>query len=205
MPVHTTSLYIFSFAILFGIFSPVTAAEQPAATPPPAAAEAKAAEGKAADDKARQHSTTLDTRIQDLKKEVLDLNRDLFLLEEDLLFPANTQFNVFVSMDIGLLFDLNSVQLKLNDKIVASHLYTEREVNALKRGGVQRLYVGNLTSGEHEFIAYFNGRGTKNRDYKRATTIKVTKGTDPQYVELKISDSTVKQQPEFKVKVWDAH
>jgi hypothetical protein len=172
-----------------------------AAEPTPA----KTPDDKAGEAQARQHSTTLDTRIQGLKKEVLDLNRDLFLLEEDLLFPANTQFNVFVSMDIGLLFDLDSVQLKLNDKVVASHLYTEREVNALRRGGVQRLYVGNLTAGEHEFIAYFTGKGTKNRDYKRATTLKVTKGTDPQYVELKITDSTAKQQPEFQIKVWEAH
>lgn len=197
MPAHTTFISALSVALFFAAFSHVNAAEGEAATTP--------ADSKAADDKARQHSTTLDTRIQDLKKEVLDLNRDLFLLEEDLLFPANTQFSVFVSMDIGLLFDLDSIQLKLNDKIVASHLYTEREVNALRRGGVQRLYVGNLTSGEHEFVAYFIGKGTKNRDYKRATTIKVTKGTDPQYVELKIADNASKQQPEFVVKVWEAH
>lgn len=148
--------------------------------------------------------TTLDTQIQDLKKEVLDLNRDLFLLEEELLFPANTQFTVFVSMDIGLLFDLDSVQLKLDDQIVGNHLYTEREINALKRGGVHRFYMGNLTSGDHELIAFFVGKGPKDRDYKRGTTLKVTKGTEPQFVELKITDSESKLQPEFKVKVWEA-
>ncbi|MGD8925336.1 MAG: AraC family transcriptional regulator [Thioalkalispiraceae bacterium] len=148
--------------------------------------------------------TTLDTQIQDLKKEILDLNRDLFLLEEDLLFPANTQFNVFVSMDIGMTFDLDSVQLRLDDKVVGSHLYTERELKALKRGGVHRLYTGNLTSGEHELVAFFVGKGPKDRDYKRAATIKVTKGTDPQFVELKISDKESKHQPEFKIKVWEA-
>ncbi len=147
--------------------------------------------------------TTLDNQIQDLKKEVLDLNRDLFLLEEDLLFPANTQFTVFVSMDVGLTFELDSVQLKLNDQIVANHLYTEREVKALKRGGVHRFYTGNLTSGEHELVAFFVGKGPKDRDYKRATTLKVTKGPEPQFVELKISDSAAKYQPEFKVKVWE--
>lgn len=147
--------------------------------------------------------TTLDNQIQDLKKEVLDLNRDLFLLEEDLLFPANTQFTVFVSMDIGLTFDLDSVQLKLDDQVVANHLYTEREVKALKRGGVHRFYTGNLTSGEHELVAFFVGKGPKDRDYKRATTVKVTKGAEPQFVELKISDSQAKYQPEFQVKVWE--
>ena len=151
----------------------------------------------------RSTVTTLDNQIQDLKKEVLDLNRDLFLLEEDLLFPANTQFTVFVSMDIGMTFGLDAVQLRLDNQVVGNHLYTEREVNALKRGGVHRLYTGNLTSGEHELIAYFVGTGPKERDYKRATTIKVKKGTEPQFVELKISDSTAKYQPEFKVKVWE--
>jgi hypothetical protein len=189
--------------LLFFCASPVAlAADAAPATQAPVAA--KPTDDKALDDAARKHTSTLDTRVQSLKKEVLDLNRDLFLLEEDLLFPANTQFSVFVSMDIGLLFDLDSVELKLNDKIVSSHLYTEREVNALKRGGVQRLYTGNITSGEHEFIAYFTGRGPKARDYKRATTVKVKKGPAPQYVELKISDSTAKYQPEFKVKVWEA-
>lgn len=147
--------------------------------------------------------TTLDNQIQDLKKEVLDLNRDLFLLEEDLLFPANTQFTVFVSMDIGMTFDLDSVQLKLNDQIVGNHLYTERELKALKRGGVHRFYTGNLTSGEHELVAFFVGQGPKDRDYKRATTIKVKKSAEAQFIELKISDSVSKYQPEFKVKVWE--
>ena len=162
------------------------------------------AEGDAAGSGAPDRTvTTIDTRIQDLKKEILDLNRDLFLLEEDLLFPANTQFTVFVSVDIGLQFELDSIQLKLDDKVVASHLYTERELAALKRGGVQRFYIGNLTSGEHELVAFFVGKGPNNRDYKRGTTVKVNKGTEPQFVELKISDSTTKYQPEFKVKIWE--
>lgn len=148
--------------------------------------------------------TTLDTKIQDLKKEVLDLNRDLFLLEEDLLFPANTQFSVFVSMDVGMMFDLDSVQLKLDNTVVGSHLYTEREINALKRGGVQRFYIGNLTTGEHELVAFFVGKGPKDRDYKRGTTLKFTKGSAAQFVELKITDSQSKLQPEFKAKVWEA-
>lgn len=148
--------------------------------------------------------TNLDSQIQDLKKEVLELNRDLFLLEEDLLFPANTQFTVFVSMDVGTLFELDSVQLRINNQVVANHLYTEREVNALKRGGVQRLYMGNLTSGEHELVAFFVGKGPQDRDYKRGATLRVNKGSEPQFVELKITDSAAKHQPEFKAKVWEA-
>jgi len=154
-------------------------------------------------DNAASSQRALDNQIQDLKQQVLELNRDLFLLEEDLLFPANTQFSVFLSMDAGQLFELDSVQLKINDKVVANHLYTEREINALRRGGVQRLYIGNLASGKHELVAFFTGQGPSKRDYRRGTTVTIDKTTDPQYVELKISDNATKEQPEFNVKVWE--
>jgi hypothetical protein len=144
----------------------------------------------------------LDTRIQDVKRDAIQLNRDLLVLEEELLFPANTQLAVFVSMDVGKMFVLDSVQLKIDDKQVASYLYTPLEVQALHRGGVQRLYLGNLRTGEHELVAYFTGGGPHARDYKRAATIKFTKDTQAKYVELRIRDSMAKLQPEFDIKLW---
>lgn len=144
----------------------------------------------------------LDGRIQDAKSEVLDLNRDLMVLEEELLFPANTQIAVFVSMDVGKLFDLDSVQVKVDDKEVADYLYTPSEVMALHRGGVQRLYLGNLRSGQHELVAFFTGKGPHDRDYRRGTTIKFEKTTDAKYIELQIKDATQNLQPDFSVKVW---
>jgi hypothetical protein len=159
-------------------------------TPAPAAASASAA------------GTGLDTRIQDAKGDVIRLNRDLLVLEEELLFPANTQLALFVSMDVGKLFELDSVQVKIDDKLVANYLYTPAEVKALHRGGVQRVYIGSLRAGEHTLTAFFTGGGPHARDYKRATTLKFDKGTDPKYIELQIKDSTAKLQPEFDVKVW---
>jgi len=144
----------------------------------------------------------LDTRIQELKQEVLDLNRDLFVLEEELLFPANTQVAVFLSMDVGTFFALDSVELKLDNKTVTHYLYTERENAALLRGGVHRLYLGNLRTGKHELIATFTGKGTHERDYRRGTTLVFEKQTDPKFIELKIRDKEKKLQPEFEVKVW---
>ncbi len=147
--------------------------------------------------------SALDSEVQSLRREVVDLNRDLFMLEEDLLFPASTQVAVFVSMDIGTFFALDSVQLKVNDKEVANYLYTAREQDALKRGGVHRLWLGNLKAGEHEVVAFFTGQGTHERDYKRGTTLKVAKGVGAKYVELKISDKVSQLQPEFVVRVWE--
>lgn len=145
----------------------------------------------------------LDEQVQALKGEVLDLNRELFVLEEELLFPANTQVAVFLSMDVGEFFALDSVTLQVDDKEVANYLYTDNEVQALLRGGVHRLYVGNLKAGEHELIAVFTGRGPNQRDYRRGATLKVEKGVGAKYVELKISDREQRAQPEFLVKEWD--
>lgn len=146
---------------------------------------------------------SLDQEVQALKKEVLDLNRELFVLEEDLLFPANTQVAVFVSMDVGDFFALDSVTLKVDNKEVANYLYTEREAQALLKGGVHRVYIGNLKAGDHELLALFTGQGPHVRDYRRGATIKLTKGVGAKYVELKISDRATKEQPEFIVKEWE--
>ncbi len=152
---------------------------------------------------AEEKSPALEKQVQDLKKEVLELNKELFILEEDLLFPANTQFSIFLSMDVGNLFDLDSVQINIDGKNISNHLYTLREINALKKGGVQRIYLGNIASGEHELVAFFNGKGPRKRYYKRGTTIKIEKTSSPLFVELKIIDNLTKQQPEFKSKVWE--
>jgi hypothetical protein len=145
---------------------------------------------------------TLDSKIQDLKKEAVELNRDLFVLEEELLFPANTQVAVFVSLDVGKLFALDAVQVKLDDKVVANYLYTEREIEALRRGAVHRLYLGNLKTGKHELVAFFTGKGPHERDYKRGTTVQFEKGAEPKFFELQIRDKTANLQPEFQVKEW---
>jgi hypothetical protein len=167
-----------------------------AATPEFAPREDKGAEDRA-------EFRTLDEDVQGLKKQVLDLNRDLFLLEEELLFPSNTQTAVFVSMDVGEFFGLDSVELKIDNKAVANYLYTEREATALVKGGVQRLYIGNLKAGEHELVAVFTGGGPHARDYRRAASVKFEKGIGPKYIELTISDRESKMQPEFVVKEWE--
>jgi hypothetical protein len=182
-----------------GVSAQTVKAPEPAKAAAPAAARAPIATAAVAPAAA---PAGLDNRIQDLKGDVIRLNRDLLVLEEELLFPANTQVALFVSMDVGKLFELDSVQIKLDDKVVTNYLYTPMEVQALHRGGVQRVYLGNLKAGTHEVVAFFTGGGPHFRDYKRGTTIKFDKGTDPKYIELRIKDSTGKLQPEFDVKIW---
>ena len=164
-------------------------------------AEAKNVE--AAETESRQAFRSLDEDVQSLKKEVLDLNRDLFLLEEELLFPANSQVAFFISMDVGEYFELDSVNIKIDGKEVANYLYTAREADALIRGGVHRVHMANLKTGDHELVAVFTGQGPHVRDYRRGATMRFEKGIGAKYVELEISDRVKKQQPEFVIKEWE--
>jgi len=170
------------------IAPPVDGAEQ---APPPESGEPPA------------DTRALDETVQDLKKDVVDLNKELFVLEEELLFPANTQVAVFVSMDIGEFFALDSLTLKIDNKEVANYLYTPREAEALLKGGVHRVYLGNLKVGEHQLVALFEGKGPNERDYKRGANLKFEKGVGAKYLELKITDRQRKGQPEFAIKDWE--
>ena len=169
------------------------------------AAAASAAAGDTAGGEAANAPDTrgLDQEVQGLKKDVVDLNRELFVLEEELLFPANTQVAVFISMDVGDFFALDTVTLKIDQKEVINYLYTPREVEALLKGGVHRLYLGNLKVGKHELVAFFSGKGPNDRDYKRGATLKFEKGIGAKYLELKINDRQRRQQPEFEIKDWE--
>ena len=166
-------------------------------------AVAAAAASHAAETESRNEFRSLDEDVQSLKKEVLDLNRDLFLLEEELLFPANSQVAFFISMDVGEYFELDSINLKIDGKEVANYLYTGREVGALVRGGVHRVHMANLKTGDHELIAVFTGTGPHVRDYRRGATMTFNKGIGAKYMELEITDRVKKQQPEFVIKEWE--
>jgi hypothetical protein len=166
-------------------------------------AQVEAREMEAREAESREQFRSLDQDVQSLKKEVLDLNRDLFLLEEELLFPANSQVAFFISMDVGEYFELDSVTIKIDGKEVANYLYTEREADALIRGGVHRVHMANLKTGDHELIAIFTGKGPHVRDYRRGATMNFDKGIGAKFLELEISDRVKKQQPEFIIKEWE--
>lgn len=164
---------------------------------------AVASSAEIAEAESRVRFRSLDQDVQDLKKEVLDLNRDLFLLEEELLFPANSQVAFFISMNVGEYFALDSVNLKIDGKEVANYMYTDREVGALLRGGVHRMHMANLKTGDHELIAIFTGKGPHAREYRRGATMSFDKGIGAKYLQLEITDRVKKQQPEFEIKEWE--
>jgi hypothetical protein len=192
-------------AILLLATGPSFAQEAAPAEAAPAAPAAVADEAGPAADPAEGAPDTkaLDEEVQLLKKDAVDLNRELFMLEEELLFPANTQVAVFLSMDVGEFFALDSVQLKIDGREVGNYLYTQREADALLKGGVHRVYLGNLRVGEHELVALFTGKGPNEREYRRGASLRFSKAVGAKYLELKITDRQRRGQPEFEIKDWE--
>jgi hypothetical protein len=212
LPTRYFRAAIISMAMIMAIFALPAFAQEPQVPPAEApTAESTPAETSAPADSAEisveggppADTRALDETVQELKKDVVDLNKELFVLEEELLFPANTQVAVFVSMDIGEFFALDSLSLKIDNKEVANYMYTPREAEALLRGGVHRVYLGNLKVGEHQLVAFFAGKGPNDRDYKRGANLKFEKGVGAKYLELKITDRQRKGQPEFAIKDWE--
>lgn len=141
-------------------------------------------------------------KLEQLKQRVLEVNRDLFILEEDLLFPASTQLAAYLSVDIGYFFALDNIKIKIDDQQVTHHLYTEKDVSALYRGAIQKVYVGNIGTGKHRLDAIIIGIGPQNREYRRAISFEFEKSTEAKAIEIQIKDDIGKLQPKLSVIEW---
>ena len=142
----------------------------------------------------REEIKGLDEQVQDIKKDVLELTSEISVLEEKLLFPSNTQVSLFVSLNGDKDFVLDSMQIKLDNKVVAQHLYTYKEVEALRAGGVQRIYTGNIKTGDHALVASFIGRARSGNEYQRNENFILTKAVGPKFVEIQITGSSASDQ-----------
>ena len=135
----------------------------------------------------------LDEQVQEIKKDILSISVELNHLEEKLLFPSNTQVSFFVSLAEVKGFQPDAVKIKLDGKDVAHHIYSYKEVEALQNGGVQRVYTGNVASGEHVIEVSIVGRqdDSKKTDTK---SHKLNKGVGPQFIEIRLSSAGVEFQ-----------
>jgi hypothetical protein len=135
----------------------------------------------------RQEFQSLDEDVQGLKEEALKINHELMLLQEKLVYPSSTEVAVFVSVDGGKKFSLDSVELRIDEKVVTKHVYSYRELEALQQGGVQRLHTANLKTGPHQLAVNIAGKNAGNSGFSQGASFKLSKETGPKLVELKIS------------------
>ncbi len=136
----------------------------------------------------REQIKGLDEQVQEIKADVLAIAAELNQLEEKLLYPSNTQIAVFVSLADGESFRLDSVQIQLAGKPVAHHIYTFKELEALQKGGVQRIYTGNVRSGEHDLTVSVAGMSAGGSNFKKTENFKVTKAVGPKFVEIVLTE-----------------
>ncbi|MDB5971877.1 MAG: helix-turn-helix, AraC type [Hydrocarboniphaga sp.] len=158
--------------------------------------------GSMAAAEAAEDARLVDDDSQNLKREILELDRDLRVLEDQTLYPAPTRVAVFVAMDIGAFFKLQSLRIQLDGREVAQHTYTDAETAALIRGATQQLYVGNAAGGAHQLLAVFTGIGPHGRPYRRAASLDFDQSAGPRNIELRVGDGENRQQPEFTARVW---
>lgn len=148
------------------------------------------------------NDSSLPTDIQTLKQDVLQLNKELTVLENELLYPS-TQSALYVSLEVGSTVRVVDINIALDGRNVGYHFYTEAEFSALTKGGLQRLFNGNLITGKHEFKVVITGYDPKGKSFQRVANYSFVKGGDRKYVELRISDDANKSQPEFQFRDWD--
>ena len=129
----------------------------------------------------------LDEQVQEIKSDALSIAAELNQLEEKLLYPSNTQVAVFVSLAGGETFRLDSVEIQLDGTPVAHHLYTFKELEALRKGGVQRIYTGNVRSGGHDLQVLVLGKTEGGTDFEKAGRFKVDKDVGPKIVEISLA------------------
>ncbi|MFQ5993814.1 MAG: tetratricopeptide repeat protein [Acidiferrobacterales bacterium] len=144
---------------------------------------------------------SLDGTTQLLKKEVLRVNRDLLILSEALTYPTETRITVSLSIDGNSPVLLDAAELRINDQLIARHRYSEVEAKALLRGGVHRLYTGNLSEGEHDLAVSLKGRTAKGRPYGQSASMIVNKRAGPKRVEMAIVKPLGMRQPELHLPI----
>jgi hypothetical protein len=139
----------------------------------------------------REQIKGLDEQVQEIKGDVLSIAAELNLLEEKLLYPSHTQISMFMALAEGEQSRLDAVEVLLDGTPVAHHLYTYRELEALRMGGVQRIYTGNIKTGGHDVQVKIMGESEGGSAFERSENFRVQKGVGPSIVEITLAHQAI--------------
>ena len=132
-----------------------------------------------AQDLSGSEAKSLDGQVQEIKSDVLSIAAELSNLEERLLYPSNTQVAVFVKLEKDDTFRLDAVKIMINGELATHHIYSFKELEALQKGGVQRLYTGNVPTGDHQLSVEMIGKLDNGKDFSQAESFAFSKGVEP--------------------------
>jgi hypothetical protein len=151
------------------------------------------APGWAEDDQQRMRG--LDEDVQEIKSDVLRIAQELTQLEEKLLYPSGTQVAIFVELARGDTMRLDAVRLQIDGLLVAHYIYSAKELEALRKGGVQRIYVGNVATGEHTLEVLADGKLAGGADFSRTDRFTFRKDVKPKLVGLTLGGANSGNTP----------
>lgn len=154
------------------------------------------------DDRQRPTAAAIDHEVQQIKQEILDINRELWVLEEELLFPPERRLTVFLSVDSGTTLDLELLKIELNGQPLADHHYSDAEMQALRKGGVQKPYIGKIENGDYVLKARLQGVTAKDRVFDLETNVTFTKKKGTKNIELQVSESRFRRLPQLTAQIW---
>jgi hypothetical protein len=163
----TNALVIVSWAVLLGLAGSAGWAQQ--------------------NDQNQKEMRGLDEQVQEIKSDVLAISSELSLLEEKLLYPSGTQVAVFIVLAKGDPMRLDAVRLQIDGQLVAHYIYSFKELEALRKGGVQRIYVGNVTTGDHQLEVLVDGKLEGGADFSRTDHFAFRKDVKPKLVALTLA------------------
>lgn len=135
----------------------------------------------------QQQMRDLDDQVQHTKSDVLSIAAELNQLEEKLLYPSGTQVAIFVALAKGDQMRLDAVRLQIDGQLVAQYIYSAKELDALRKGGVQRIYVGNVSTGDHQLNVLVDGKLKGGADFNRTEHFTFRKEVKPKLVELTVA------------------
>jgi hypothetical protein len=134
---------------------------------------------------------SLDDQVQEIKSDVLGIASELNNLEERLLYPSNTQVAVFIAIARDETFRLDAVQIEIDGELAAHHIYSFNELEALKKGGVQRIYTGNVATGEHQMSIAVIGKLKNGDDFTQSDTIAFAKRVEPKILGVTLAGNGI--------------
>ena len=141
----------------------------------------------AAQDLSGDSMRSLDGQVQEIKSDVLSIASELNTLEERLLFPSHTQISLFVSIAENDEFRLDAVQVEINGELATHHIYSFKELEALQKGGVQRIYTGNVATGDHELSVSVIGKLKNGKDFTESDSFMFAKGVKPKILGITLA------------------
>jgi hypothetical protein len=142
-----------------------------------------------AEEVSKQQMQSLDEQVQEIKSDVLGIASELNRLEERLLYPSDTQVALFVSLKEGETLRLDSVAVQIDGAPVARHIYSFKELEALQKGGIQRIYTGNVATGDHRLEVSVAGKLPSGADFARSQSFSFTKKVEPKLVGITLADA----------------